>query len=137
MVEKFRGRETNQGKRIAYQTHGESTNDMHPAFCLRYLDNSEYGIPKNDKDKQVIILKEIYQYCQQPWRDIIQTPRDRGGGEPIAKNSITKMPRMDMSPDERYLSFYIGGKKGRMVGCRRGKVFYVFWFDFTFTLYKH
>jgi hypothetical protein len=127
MGEKFRNRETQQSKNITYQTHGESTNKLHPAFCLRYLENSKYGFPKGNKDRQVIIMGDIYQ----------MTPRNKGGKELIAQNAILRTPRMSISPDERYLSFYIGGDKGRMVGCRRDKVFYVFWFDFDFDLYDH
>jgi hypothetical protein len=137
MVDKFRSRETYKGKNVTYKDHGESTNHLHPAFCLRYLSNSEYGFPLHDRDKKAIIIQDMYHLCQKSWQEIWQTPRDKGGKETISRRSISKTPRLNMFPDESYLSFYIGGDKGRMVGCRRGKVFYIFWFDFDFSLYKH
>lgn len=112
--------------------------DERPAvFSLEKLDGGDFCFSKLSKECRQMFADAIFRRKNMTWKDIKLAPRHGLGTEKISSCAIKAPPPRFVKGDvSDYLAFRYNGKKA-MVGVREKDVFYVLWFDPTFTLYKH
>ena len=123
-----------QSKQIALKyTSDEPIDKLHPAFCFRYL-VGKYGFPQSgDRAKRNAIINTIQKLSQKCWGDLKRSSSRQIGYHAI--NELKGKSPIPLAKDSEIISFDCGN--GRMIGYRDAKIFYVFWFDFNFSLYRH
>ena len=122
---------------IAHDADNTPPEKHHPAFCLRYLDkDNNYCLSKCNRRQKAAFADKVHKLGKMSWAEVRMAPSHGLGYEPIAKNRLRKPLPRDVSPDVQIIAFRFSGK-APMVGYRKGKVFYVLWFDRKFKLYYH
>ena len=117
---------------IAHESVTPPTNKLHPAFCFRYLVPGSFP---QEQRRKVAIANTLYKIGQLSWGEIQLAPHDGAGHETITR--LKQPPPINLSQDTTILSFHCT-RDGRMIGYRDGKIFYIFWFDFSpFSVYDH
>lgn len=115
----------------------QSTNQMHPAFCFRHIENM-YSLKNCDKDTQALLSQKLEELGQLNWENIQKADKKGKGHEIIEQNSLKKRQKGQIPADRKYLSFRLGkGKNSVFIGYRQGKVFYVVWIDPHGKVYSH
>jgi len=117
------------------QDSSGSTQDKHPAFCLKFAVDT-HSVNSLDKDGKADAAERMQKLSKMSWAEINQAPRGGLGFEKIARNSIKLPIPKGITEDVNFLAFRYSGKKP-MVGYRDEKVFYVVWFDHSFNVYDH
>jgi hypothetical protein len=74
-------------RRIAHPAEAESTQDMSPVFCLRYLAEG-YGLRDCDDSEAKHFAAKLVALCQLDWDSIAKAPREGMGNEKMPKNQI-------------------------------------------------
>jgi hypothetical protein len=84
------------------------------------------------------VQNSLFKRKDMSWREIRQSDRHGLGIEEISSRSLrASMPTISFINQETvFHAMRFDGKKA-MVGVRVEKVFYVLWFDRSFTLYNH
>jgi len=126
-----------RGPSLSVQTTS-SSNDTHPAFCLRYI-QSDYSVDRYSKEIKANFAERLQQLGQIPWKEIQKSPRHGMGHEKISRNSIQQPLPLNTPYDREFLAFRLGGsgKQATMVGYRKEKVFYIIWIDPNGEVYEH
>ena len=112
-------------------------NNMPIIFSLEKLAEDEYCFSKLNSENKKQFAESIFKRRHLTWNEIQRTGRHALGTEKMPKNQIKGTIPSFITPDvSEFLVFRFNGKKS-MVGLREKNIFYVIWFDSTFTLYKH
>lgn len=125
-----------QGSRI---TVFESTNydDNPPIFSLEKIQDTKYCFSQLNDEHKARFADAIFRRKNIAWKNIKNADRHGLGIEKISKKSIkAPMPKFITEDFQDFLALRYHGKNP-MVGYRQRDVFYVLWFDYDFTLYKH
>lgn len=125
-----------KGTRIAVQVP-PNYEEMPPIFSLQRVLNTKYCISALDRDNKAAFADSIYKRRNITWKEIKQLHKHKLGFEKISRDSI-KLDIPDSVTDDvtDFIAFRYKAK-APMVGYRQKNVFYVLWFDYDFTLYKH
>lgn len=116
----------------AHESVTPPTNKLHPAFCFRHIVPGSFP---QEQRRKVAIANTLYKLGQLSWGEIQLAPCDGAGHETITR--LNQQLPIVLSPDTPILSFHCT-RDGRMIGYRDGKIFYIFWFDFSpFSVYDH
>lgn len=112
------------------------TDNDHPVFSFAHLVKG-YTIKDCELRQKAAIAEKIETLSSLTWRQIMQSGRHELGCEKISRKAIRAGMPSIVSPDvDTFLAFRCSGK-APMVGLRQGAIFFVFWIDHDFTLYKH
>ncbi len=115
-----------------------STDNLHPAFCFRYLHN-DYDIDKLllAEDKNIrSFLSKLNNLSKITWQEIMRSSRYKNGTEIINSKQIKKPLPKEITPDMNILVFHLQDLF-RLIGVRDGKVFYTLFIDINGELYNH
>ena len=115
-----------------------STDNLHPAFCFRYLHN-DYDIDKLllPEDKNIrSFLSILNNLSKITWQEIMRSSRYKNGTEIINSKQIKKPLPKEITPDMNILVFHLQDLF-RLIGVRDGKVFYTLFIDINGDLYNH
>lgn len=115
-----------------------NTNNLHPAFCFRYLHNDfsfKQLISKEEKYTKDFIEK-LDKLSKIPWKEIMNTSRYKNGTEIINRKQIKYSISKEITQDMNILAFHLQDLF-RLIGVRDGKVFYVLFIDINGGCYKH
>jgi hypothetical protein len=114
-----------------------STNDQKPVFSFEYMqDGSGYSVNCCEAEDRAQLSARLFQITQLTWMEINQAGRHGMGTEIIPRDKIEAKIPSAVSDDTRLLAFRYNGKRP-MVGYRDGRMFYILWLDWNFTLYPH
>ena len=129
---------TNNLKPISLNLKMGSTDDLHPAFCFRYL-ISGYNLNNlllSGTEYVKNFLNKIDMLSKLSWKEIEKNSRYKNGTEIIDSKSIKKELPKTITLDMNILSFHLNGLF-RLIGVRDGKIFYVLFIDTKGEIYKH
>lgn len=112
-------------------------NNMPIIFSLEKLAEDKYCFSKLNTENKKQFAESIFKRRHLTWNEIQRIGRHALGTEKIPRTQIKgTIPRF-ITPDvTEFLVFRFNGKQP-MVGLREKNIFYVIWFDSSFTLYKH
>ncbi len=103
----------------------------------RVQDNSKYGFSKLSKEQKIDLINSIFKRRDKSWNDLNKSSRHNLGFEKIKIEEIRlERPRF-LTEDTTLWVFRYTGSNHAMVGYRVRNIFYILWFDFDYTLYKH
>jgi hypothetical protein len=127
-----------QGKNIKLpENEALSLDNQTFTFSFEYVQKG-YCFSKLEKNERVALVNSLFKRKDMSWREIRQSDRHGLGIEEISSRSLrASMPTISFINQETvFHAMRFDGKKA-MVGVRVEKVFYVLWFDRSFTLYNH
>ena len=126
-----------RGDRITANETTINYDERPPIFSLERLQSGKFCLQNLDQDGKANFAEAIFRRKGQTWKSIKGMPKHGLGFEKINVDSIKAAIPPFITPDvEYFLAFRFHGKKS-MVGYRKNDVFYVLWFDSSFTLYNH
>jgi hypothetical protein len=106
-----------------------------PAFSLKYI-QKKYSIENMPDDEKISLINRLSILSKMSWGDIKTAPRHGLGQEQIKRDSFNVAIPDFATPDVKFLSLRYNGKKP-FVGFRDGKIFYILWVDYNFSVYNH
>lgn len=109
-----------------------------PAFSLKYLRRkSKYCYSGLIEKEQLAFSSRMFQLSELTWQQIKQAKSHGLGSEVLSQQQITgdEIPS-HITPDTKLIALRFHGK-APMVGYRQKEIFYIIWFDRSFTLYNH
>jgi hypothetical protein len=112
MPRKIQPQRASGSKRIKAPESAEvgSTNNLHPIFCLHYMDE-DFGLSKCEKDEKVALIEKLRILSQLTWKDIFNQGKYQSGFEKISRNSIRgKIPTFITEDVESFIAFRFDGK---------------------------
>lgn len=125
-----------KGERVTAQ-EPEDTNKQTIAFSFERVQAGDYCFSVLDKDDMASVAKAMYRRKTMTWVDILSADRHGLGTEKMPKGDIkAPMPPFVTDDMDHFLVLRFNGMKP-MVGYRKGRIFYILWFDHNFTLYDH
>lgn len=126
-----------KGDRISANETTVNYDEHPPIFSLERLQGGKFCLQSLDQDGKANFAEAIFRRKNQTWKSIKGMPKHGLGFEKISVSSIKAAIPPFITPDvEHFLAFRFHGKKP-MVGYRKNDIFYVLWFDNSFTLYDH
>lgn len=111
------------------------SNKLYPAFSFKHSQKN-YSVLDIDKDDSTALIKRLNKLSQMQWCDIQSADRHGLGQEKIKKESFNVPIPNIVTPDVNLLALRYNGKKP-FVGYRYGKIFYILWIDYNFSVYDH
>jgi hypothetical protein len=114
-------------------------NDLLQGFSFQFFDLSK-GLKASQSAKLANVLKECQHLSLQPWLALTQQRKDTTlGYEMLPVSRLEVGLPSDFPQDiEKVSVFRFCGQKARLIGHRtKENIFYVFWLDFDFVVYKH
>jgi hypothetical protein len=120
------------GRIAPRDTSAVSFQDEPPKFSLRYV-HPDYCVSACDKEDQLQFIQSMLKRKDMSWKALITSPHNKLGCETIRTLNV---PVPDCAKGKDIISFRFSGKKA-MVGFRERDVFYIIWFDRSFTVYSH
>jgi hypothetical protein len=124
--------EKSAGRVAAREMPGVSFQDEPPKFSLRYV-QSDYCITQCEAVEQLDFIKAMIKRKDVPWKELEKAPHGGLGCEVIRKLNVI-LPKC--AEGKSIIAFRYSGEKP-MVGFRERDVFYILWFDRSFSVYKH
>ena len=112
-----------------------NTNDLHPAFCFRYLHN-DFGLSQLSGQYTQNFITKLDKLSKMSWSEINSNSRYKNGSEIIDRQQIKQSIPKEITPDMNILVFHLPDLF-RLIGVRDGKVFYVLFIDINGSCYKH
>lgn len=138
MAKKFSPRKVSSGKLKTSPEAPKDYDSMPALFSLEKVQPGAYCFSKLDKVHKVSFAESLFKRKNMTWKEIKNLSRHGLGTEKIPGSAIkgVKPPGFLCDEDLDYLVFRYKGKNP-MIGIREGRVFYILWFDHSFTLYDH
>jgi len=137
MAKKIKPPKPNSKSKISSQEPLVNYDDKPPIFSLERLQAGTFCLQNLEQEGKASFANAIFKRKDKKWKEIKQMPKHGLGFEKIDKSAIKAPIPKFITPDvEFFLAFRFHGKKP-MVGYRQHDVFYVLWFDGSFSLYNH
>ena len=115
----------------------EDYNQMVPLFSLERVQSGAHCFSQLDRDDKSAFADSIFKRRSLTWNDIQQNGRHQLGYEKIKTTAIkVTVPKFITEDSHNLIAFRYNGKRA-MVGYRIKNIFYVLWFDHSFSLYDH
>jgi hypothetical protein len=126
----------NQSKNLGPETEAPDPDFQTPLFSLEYI-QKYYCLSDCTRDEKAAFAMSLLKHANLRWIDLKNMHRHGSGTEKIAHTAIkAPIPQLPFKGDIQFLSLRFDGKKP-IVGFRRGRIFYILWFDRAFKLYDH
>ena len=113
---------------------GESTNDLHPAFCFKFNTCKDYSVKDLNSEQKCSLLERLHELGQLSWATIQTSSRTGMGHEKLSKKSLKKPLKYPQELSE-LLVFRFNG--GRIIGFRKNQTFYISGIDTRYDCYDH
>lgn len=113
---------------------GESTNDLHPAFCFKLNTCKSYAVPSLEQKHKASLLIRLHELGKLDWKTIQTSPKQGMGHEKIPVTSLRKKINLPKELKE-FLVFRFDD--GRIIGYRDGQTFYISAIDTKYECYRH
>lgn len=117
------------------ETVEPSPDQLHPVFCLQYIQKS-HCLSKCEKAEKAAFADTIFKLSQLTWGEIRTSSRHGSGYEKINRQNVAAGIPVHLTEEINLVAFRFCGK-APMVGYKENHVFHVLWLDRQFNLYKH
>lgn len=138
-MSKIKKPSVNQGSKVKVDESRLNREDINfPCFSFKYLHN-EYSLDNCDKEEKCALISQLASLSQFTWSEIRLKGRHAMGSEKIAINALkSNIPNSFVLTEDVdfLLALRFHGEKP-FVGHLRMGVFYIFFIDTKFRLYKH
>ena len=125
-----------RGKLAYARLDGEvNDNTFAPAFNLKELPSKgDYSLDKCEQREKAALIATLEKLSRMTWGEIQASHKHNLGYEVIDQNRLG-FGEGAMQADAKLLVFRFSGKKGRMIGYRIGRIFYICWLDRNHDLF--
>lgn len=115
-----------------------------PTFSMKYLTNDDHYRIEHFKNDQKKLIRALVGFntlmvnrSSSTWRHWYSLSKENGGIEHIPVKALRQALRTDENTNRYYLSVRFCGSEYRLIGFKKGSVFYVTGFDWDYTAYNH
>ena len=127
----------NTGTVIPDSTREVANDELPPLFSLEYLaKENRYSLENCQQIEQSSLIKMLCKLSKFSWREIKTTANKHGLGYEIVRADKMKVQLpSDITSDVTFLVFRFAKKKGRMIGYRDRRIFYIVFLDRNHDLF--
>ena len=132
----FKKPEPNKGRFVNSKFKKEvNDNALSPAFNFEHLPpKSAYSLSNCEQREKVALIQTLEKLSRMSWAEIQTAPRHGLGYEMISLSKLG-IGSGGIPEDVKLLVFRFSSKKGRMVGYRNGRIFYICLLDRNHDLF--